>query len=532
MNFVWQHGYVDPGAASDTIGSGLSETDLDVQAATGMAPNVSAITLYYAQDTLFVDLVDALGQWLNDPTGALQLSASFGGCETLDFILEGNGFDAGFAQAIAEGRTVFASSGDNGAGCENPSNASPSPILDAIYPASSPFVVAVGGTVVSETTHNSATSEYAWDASGGGTSLWEPAPAYQQHTVLGRCLADPSVLSNGGEPPVTWLLNINPPTPPGPPPTNLIIPPPGTGAICRGVPDVAAQSGDGLSGMNDFSNGVAGTAAGTSLAAPLWQGMWARVNAAAPAGDTVGAGFAGPLLYGLGSRTATDFNDITVGDNGPYPALPGWDYVSGFGSPSLTNLMTDIDGGTAPTNPTAGPPASPPPPPCPSPQISDPAGDATQLVVVDPGQSAASQQDLDVRTGNLSWNGSTLTAVITVTNLSAAAPNGQSSNEFFRYLFTSGGTWYLSASRSASGTTFTIASNGLTGTSAAVSGTFDPATNTVTITMPAAALHSIGGPTLGSGQAITAMSIDAQREVGTFTLTADTATTSCTYVLP
>src|SRR5581483_4944974 len=124
------------------------------------------------------------------PNGARQLSASFAGCETLDVLLEGAALDSVFQQAVAEGRTVFAASGDSGAGCSVVTNIANTPVIQASYPATSPFVVAVGGTVVTQDQHASATSEYAWHGSGGGTSLYEPRPAWQQKVaaVVGRCV--------------------------------------------------------------------------------------------------------------------------------------------------------------------------------------------------------------------------------------------------------------------------------------------------------------------------------------------------------
>jgi hypothetical protein len=77
-------------------------------------------------------------------------------------------------------------------------------------------------------------------------------------------------------------------------------------------------------------------------------GMWARVQAAARGGT----GFADPLIYAVGknaTQDAADFNDYEVGTNGAYQALPGWDYVTGWGTPNLTPFMKDVDHGrTAP----------------------------------------------------------------------------------------------------------------------------------------------------------------------------------------
>src|SRR5581483_7822377 len=182
-----------------------------------------------------------------------------------------------------------------------------------------------------------------------------------------------------------------------------------------------------------------------------------------------------------------------------------------------------------------------------SPAITDPGGDATQLAgVVDAGNPSVSQDDLDVLSGDVSWDYTTsvLTATIHVQNLSASPPNGAPTNEFFRFLFTAGGgSFYLSAQRApAAGTAdptamtdFAVVNNGISGSSASLTGSFDDATDTITIVMPAAALTSIGGPTLESGDALSALSILGQRSAGVLTLSADDASASpagCGYVLP
>jgi hypothetical protein len=73
-------------------------------------------------------------------------------------------------------------------------------------------------------------------------------------------------------------------------------------------------------------------------------GMWARIQAA----SKTGTGFAAPAIYKVADNAgsyAKDFYDYQAGSNGAYTAGPGWDYVSGWGTPVLTPLMTDIDGG-------------------------------------------------------------------------------------------------------------------------------------------------------------------------------------------
>ncbi|HEY1569062.1 MAG TPA: hypothetical protein VGF68_18695, partial [Solirubrobacteraceae bacterium] len=64
-----------------------------------------------------------------------------------------------------------------------------------------------------------------------------------------------------------------------------------------------------------------------------WQGIWARVN-----GAHAGLGFGGPVLYSTEPSTA--FHDITVGSNTAYTAGPGYDLVTGLGTPDIAKLVS------------------------------------------------------------------------------------------------------------------------------------------------------------------------------------------------
>ena len=89
--------------------------------------------------------------------------------ESLDTIL---------SEAAAEGRTLFASSGDTGSQCSAVIgvNGVPAGVTDVNYPASSPYAVGVGGTSIL-----SPEEEIGWYSGGGGTSLYEETPSWQQN---------------------------------------------------------------------------------------------------------------------------------------------------------------------------------------------------------------------------------------------------------------------------------------------------------------------------------------------------------------
>jgi hypothetical protein len=326
---------------SDT--SNQLEWDLDTQASTGMAPDALELDLYFSQSLPMVS--NAFAAWVNDAGGALQADASFGGCESVDLALGVVQAEASwFTQAKAEGRTLFASSGDNGGACTpgGLNGASNAVVPQVDWPASSSDVVSVGGTELFTTpggTPNRAL-ETAWTFSGGGFSLLNAAPGWQTADI--PFLRAPCVTDDTAAP--------HP-------------------ATCRGVPDVAAMSGDVPNGQLDVSydgfditsHGSDGVDGGTSLSAPLWAGIWTRIQAASSLAG--GLGFAAPALYGDDATYgAGDFQDISAGSNGQCPALPrvavvdplGWDCVTGLGTPaSVTSMMLHLAGSTSPSNPGA-----------------------------------------------------------------------------------------------------------------------------------------------------------------------------------
>jgi pseudomonalisin len=229
-------------------------------------------------------------------------------------------------QAVIEGRTFFASSGDAGSSCGAlylPALGAGNGVLNQVVPltedpANNPYATGVGGTVLYSdgATPAGRAAEYAWTHSGGNASPFETAPDYQQG-VSG--LNRPCIVDQTGQP------------------TN-------TGQLCRAVPDVSAISGDVLSnGYTIVSDGADSTGGGTSLSSPLWAGMWARIVGTAPAGQTYG--FANESIYKIAkdpNKYAAGFHDITTGTNGLNPALPGYDYSTGFGVPRLSGLVAGV----------------------------------------------------------------------------------------------------------------------------------------------------------------------------------------------
>jgi len=119
------------------------------------------------------------------------------------------------------------------------------------------------------------------------------------------------------------------------------------GAIVgRVVPDVAADA-SANTGYFMVVDGRSSVNGGTSAAAPLWAALVGRVNAGLGAKR---AGFLAPVLYQAyaGSTVgAASCTDIVAGNNitaavGGYSARPGFDAVTGWGTPVGTQLLAAL----------------------------------------------------------------------------------------------------------------------------------------------------------------------------------------------
>lgn len=498
---------VQVGTPNTTDTSGQLEWDIDSQASSGMAPDAAGLTFYFANAGNSDLLAASVNTWADDPNGAKQASGSYGLCDALGFLGTFDAHEAALTQAAVEGRSFFASTGDNGSGCSavvDTNGITIGPIPSQEYPATSPHAVAVGGTVL-YTTGSPAQrdQEIAWTHGGGGPSYFYSAPDWQASQPLAT--------------------------------------------VGRAVADVSAQSGDLLSGYSIVNAGTDTVGAGTSLSAPLWQGMWARVNAAGPLGSdgVANLGFADPLIYANNAdatKYAASFTDITVGANGLYPATPGYDYPTGWGVPRVSGLALNLAGKTTPTNAgstggTTSGTTTPPPPlaECqPAPQVVDASGDATQAAVADTGAAPADRADLDILDYGITWDSTAqaMTATLHVADLASEPSTGEN----YRMAFNHDGTSYeIQATRDVSGaTSFGWDVPGVGASSLGdLAGSFDPAKNEIKVVLSAAeyAAAQPSNAPLADGSNVSALSALAQEEAGTTqtggaTLTADDAATA------
>jgi kumamolisin len=273
-----------PGKANGPDG----EVMLDIEVVGSVAPGAS-IAVYFAPNTN-QGFIDAVSSAVHDTTHRPSVvSISWGGPESTWTVQAMNEMEQAFQAGAAMGVTITVAAGDSG---------STDGVSDGAqhvdFPASAPHALACGGTTLragSETVWNELASGEG--AGGGGISVQFPVPSYQ---------------ASAGVP-----VSANPGGGPG-----------------RGVPDVAGDA-DPATGYTIRVDGETTVIGGTSAVAPLWAGLFARLNQAL--GHPVG--FAQPVLY----QHPAAFTDITSGNNGAYQAGPGWDPCSGLGSPKGTAIL-------------------------------------------------------------------------------------------------------------------------------------------------------------------------------------------------
>jgi len=278
-------------ASPDTAGA--DEFDMDTQYSTGLASTVSTLYIYAATSMTDSDIALMFNHFAAQKL-ARAGSASFGLCEAFAF-LDGSMLadDNAFLEAAAQGQTVFASTGDNGSSCgvavgANGVPGAGAPMIE--YPAASPYVIAVGGTTLLTNSDNTYNDEIAWNAGGGGLSQFELSPF--------------------------WQSAVNP-----------------AAAVGRSIPDIAMDA-DPNSGVYIWLDGTEQCCyGGTSLSSPLALGVWARLQSA----HLNQLGNAGPVFYNGATplpspASPSGFNDIILGGNGLYTALPGYDLTTGLGS--------------------------------------------------------------------------------------------------------------------------------------------------------------------------------------------------------
>jgi subtilase family serine protease len=253
------------------------EISLDVEWMHAIAP-LARIYLVEAASNSFADLLAADSYAVGKSVGAKVVSNSWGGGEW-------SGETAYDRTFPVTGVTFVFSAGDSGT---------------QSYPAESPNVVAVGGTHLTHDSKYNWTGESGWSSGGGGVSNYEKKPSYQSSLKYSR----------------------------------------------RANPDIAydADPYTGFAVYDSYGGYAWGQYGGTSAGAPQWSAIIAIANEGrVTAGKSVldGTTQTLPAIYGMtvGTTGSQQLYDVTVGRNRVGSAGPGFDLVTGRGTPRRADLV-------------------------------------------------------------------------------------------------------------------------------------------------------------------------------------------------
>jgi kumamolisin len=323
-----------PGSPLDpTIAGGLAaagdEAPMDLEVAHGIAPGAKIVYWNLGISNagqLPAAITSAVTQATQDFPGAI-FSVSLGACEQAFDPADISATTDAIAAAENKGSSFYVSSGDNG-GEECLNNWGDAPTQSGVgiqFPSDLPDVTAVGGTALDVATTGAWLGETSWtesflsEGSTGGISTLVPMPSWQK---------GPGVVSS----------------------TSSGQPCGDSSGLCRETPDVAAD-GDPATGATIIEGGQTSVGGGTSLATPIWAGLTAVIDQYLKGHGDNPVGFGNPYFYELAAKTnPAAFHDITEGGNDWYQAGPGYDMVTGLGSPIVANLASDL----APLVGTAG----------------------------------------------------------------------------------------------------------------------------------------------------------------------------------
>jgi len=317
----------------------FEEEVLDVEMVHALAPDATLVILLVPSTSL-----DNTGNAVSAAVASLRLGSTEGGVMSISAAgqiggehcvsqAQASSVNAALQAAASRHVTVVAASGDIGAVAEPcdvygalTGAGTFTPVKEVNLLASDPLVLGAGGTSLTAShTTGAWQGETAWglpygdpgsafQASGGGFSRLFPRPGYQDGV-------------------------------------------PGISAT-RGVPDVSADA-NGHTGMAIIlradATSMVSNSGGTSASAPIWAALIALADQYA--GRPLG--LVNPAIYQIarGPRYHQAFHDITTGNNTAqfppttitgYQAAPGWDPVTGWGSPDALVLIPLLARSTVP----------------------------------------------------------------------------------------------------------------------------------------------------------------------------------------
>jgi pseudomonalisin len=344
-----------PGSGSSTVvAADALEADLDVEWTGAVARNSTIVYVYTGNGTN-LNVIDAL-QYAVDQNLAPVISISYGLCEASAGLAGRNFLQSLAQQANAQGQSISAATGDQGAAdCEDAGANTATHGLAVDVPAAIPEITGVGGSQFSGDVNNGSTY---WSSVNNGNNA--SALSYIPETSwndTAQTVADGNGFSSGGGgqssffPKPSYQQGVT-----GVPAANH-----------RYVPDIALNASahhDGylVCSQGNCKNGFIDSddtillVGGTSVGAPVFAGLAGLINQVT---ESNGQGNVNPTLYQLSSSTPNAFHDITTGNNkvpctsNPpstdcpsgttsigYNAAAGYDLATGLGSLDMFKLVS------------------------------------------------------------------------------------------------------------------------------------------------------------------------------------------------
>ena len=292
------------GGFSPAVDAGwAAEISLDLQWAHAIAPKAKLV-LVQADTSLPQDMLRAvqLAAQLSELANGGVVSMSFG---SLGAAAERDPFNLNFEDVFKSSpRTTFVAAAGDTPGVS--------------YPATSPYVLAVGGTsLYVDAFGNRIAPEEAWDLSGGGISGMFNAPPYQGNISLGSRVG------------------------------------PDVGYNADPESGVAVYSSTSIGQLGGWMPGGLG---GTSAGSPQWAALIALANTQrVRTGQVTLGGRVNATLYQMAQVSRSQaFNDITTGGPaGLQVAGAGFDLSTGWGTPHATELINLLSNTSTPFLATA-----------------------------------------------------------------------------------------------------------------------------------------------------------------------------------